>query len=124
MSEGDSETTYSDGSQFRTEYMLGDRMLNGTEKIFKLPTPFDIITSEYFSDYRKPLSGNKVPDTVFSYTLEKVENVDVDEQESDDDEVDKRRAREDDEEQEKRGRSRTRRKKTPIPRMKTHSDDE
>lgn len=62
----------------KTPYMLGDRMLNGTEKKLKLPTPLDILKHEYFSDYRKPLNkrtaaGKKGPALTFSYkTKEKV----------------------------------------------------
>ena len=50
----------SDGSQIRTEFMLGDRMLNGTEKKFNLPTPKDILLHTYFADYRKPLNKKKL----------------------------------------------------------------
>ncbi|RKO94843.1 hypothetical protein BDK51DRAFT_51432 [Blyttiomyces helicus] len=83
------ESVHSDGSQIRTEFMLGDRMLNGSEKKFKLPTPLDILKDDYFSEYRQQTQNEKKPsakhsgtnnlknkkvvrDTVvFTYTLEK-----------------------------------------------------
>lgn len=61
----------SEDSRIRTEYMLGDRMLNGTEKIFRIPTPLDIITNEYFAEYRKPMSKKAKTDCVFTYTQKK-----------------------------------------------------
>lgn len=59
-------------NEVRTEYMLGDRMLNGTEKKLKLPSPFDIITHEYFANYleEKPKTKKKNTNVVFSYTME------------------------------------------------------
>ncbi len=67
-------TNSSQTSRIRTEYTLGDRLLNGAEKVFKLPTPFDIITSDYFAEYRKPIpegprkdGSKRVPSCVFSY---------------------------------------------------------
>ncbi len=66
-------TSSSKTSRIRTEYTLGDRLLNGAEKAFKLPTPYDIITSDYFAEYRKPIPGprkdgtERVPSCVFSY---------------------------------------------------------
>ena len=62
-------------SRIRTEYTLGDRLLNGAEKVFKLPTPFDIITSDYLAEYRKPIPDGlrkngtqRTPACVFTYT--------------------------------------------------------
>jgi len=60
--------------------MLGDRLLNGTETKFSLPTPIDILNHEYFADYKRPIpmnkkfakkgkSVNKPPACVFSYTM-------------------------------------------------------
>jgi hypothetical protein len=60
-------------NEVRTEYMLGDRILNGTEKKLKLPTPLDIITHEYFANYlneEKPKTRKKNANLVFSYTME------------------------------------------------------
>lgn len=68
-SNSSSESFRSDGSKIRTEYMLGDRMLNGTEKIFKLPKPIDILKSSYFADYRK--SKTKEPTCIFKFKVEK-----------------------------------------------------
>lgn len=78
-----SEQSYSDTgsgsrtsqtSRIRTEYTLGDRLLNGAEKAFRLPTPFDIITSDYFTEYRKPIPEGlkkdgtpRIPSCVFTY---------------------------------------------------------
>ena len=71
-------------SELRTEFMLGDRLLNGTEKKFDLPTPLDILNHEYFSDYRRPIPATrkvlprgrgkpknvtKPPVCVFSYVM-------------------------------------------------------
>lgn len=60
-------------SEYRTEFMLGDRMLNGTEKRFDLPTPLDILMSEYFADYRKVFVSKKPTvkkhDCKFTYKL-------------------------------------------------------
>ncbi|RKO87662.1 hypothetical protein BDK51DRAFT_47023 [Blyttiomyces helicus] len=83
------ESVHSDGSQIRTEFMLGDRMLNGSEKKFKLPTPLDILNDDYFLEYRQQTENDKKPNAkypggknnvknkklvrdsvVFSYTLE------------------------------------------------------
>lgn len=55
----------------RTDYMLGDRLLNGTEDKIKLPKPIDIICHEYFSDYRNPLGNSKKVNCTFSYELKK-----------------------------------------------------
>ena len=72
-----SSSYYTDSSRtsrIRTEYTLGDRLLNGAEKVFNLPTPYDIITSDYFSEYRKPIPAGlrkdgtkRVPSCVFTY---------------------------------------------------------
>lgn len=49
---------------------MEDRLINGTEKIFSLPTPLDILKSEYFADYRKPLTKkSKKSSCKFSYEM-------------------------------------------------------
>jgi len=66
----------SEESELRTEFMLGDRMLNGTEKLFKLPTPMDLLESDYFADYRKPLH-KKTKGCKFAYTMKAQKPIEV-----------------------------------------------
>jgi hypothetical protein len=70
-SEIDTETESYDSeeSQIRTDYMYGPRLLNGTEKVFKLPTPLEILESSYFAEYRKPIPKRGRTDVVFTYEL-------------------------------------------------------
>jgi hypothetical protein len=57
-------------SALNTAYLHDERLINGTERIFKLPTPLDIIMDRYFSDYRVPLTQNAdKKKCVFSYTM-------------------------------------------------------
>lgn len=78
--EGESADTRSDksncsdsDSEYRTEYLLGDRMLNGAEKKFdNLPTPRTIIMHDYFKHYRTPTKSNGKKDNryiEFKYNL-------------------------------------------------------
>ena len=67
------EETVSEGSeesevQLRTEFLLGDRLLNGTEKKIKLPTPLDILSDEYFSIFTKKYKFNSKVE--FKYKME------------------------------------------------------
>ena len=38
--------------QTRTDYLLGDRLLNGAEKLVSLPTPRSLLNSKFFDEYR------------------------------------------------------------------------
>lgn len=51
----------------RTDYMLGDRLLNDTINKFDLPTPMDILSHEFFNEYHEGAEGTSILD--FSYVL-------------------------------------------------------
>lgn len=70
---GDEED--SDGSQIRTEFLLGERMLNGSEtKFVGLPTPYSLLHHPYFDEYvvqphpTQPGSKVKKPSVVFQWS--------------------------------------------------------
>ena len=57
-----------DGSQIRTEFLLGERLLNGTEdKFIGLPTPYSLLHHPYFEEYlARPPSGRR-PAATFTW---------------------------------------------------------
>jgi hypothetical protein len=59
-----------DGSQIRTEFLLGERMLNGSETKFQgLPTPYSLLHHPFFDEYLvNPAAGKvKKPSVVFQW---------------------------------------------------------
>jgi len=72
-SDGDySDEEDSDGSQIRTEFLLGERMLNGTETKFPgLPTPYSLLHHPYFDEYlAQPAANGKVRKPSVSFKWE------------------------------------------------------
>ncbi len=43
----------------RSEYLLGDRLLNGSEKSLELPTPRSVLSHPYFAEYKRPVRASK-----------------------------------------------------------------
>jgi hypothetical protein len=58
-----------DGSQIRTEYLLGERLLNGTEdKFVGLPTPYSLLHHPYFDEYIARPSPSRRAAATFTWT--------------------------------------------------------
>jgi hypothetical protein len=66
-SEGEDENP--DGSQIRTEFLLGERLLNGTEsKFVGLPTPYSLLHHPYFQEYLPSADKARRPAATFTWT--------------------------------------------------------
>ena len=76
--EHDGTDSDSDGSQIRTEFLLGDRMLNGAETKFpNLPTPYSLLSHPFFSDYVVANGKGRKPCVSFSYSTRYDAAIDV-----------------------------------------------
>jgi hypothetical protein len=45
------QTTDSETSNFNREYLSDGRLINGTEKIFKLPSPLELLKHDFFKEF-------------------------------------------------------------------------